>query len=61
MLNVVHKTKADILTITVDLSEDHGRSASGKSVVVASTQGNQPIGDGKGTKFGLNIYRPIKD
>ena len=61
MLNVVHKTKGDILTIIVDLSEDQGLSASGKSTVVASTQGNQAVGDDAGTKFGLNIYRPIKN
>ncbi len=61
MLNIATKITGNKLVMTVDLSKDHGHSASGKSVVVATSQGNQPIGDGKGTKVGLNIYRPIKD
>lgn len=60
MLNVVHKTKGDILTILIDLSKNQGKSASGKSIVIATTQGNQKISaDGK--TLGLNLYQKNTD
>ena len=46
----------DILTITVDLSQDLGPSKSGKTVLVASTGGNQLV-YGRSEKLGLNVYR----
>ena len=49
-----------IMTITADLNEDGVKSASGKSLVIASTQGNQAVGTGKGgetVKVGVNIYK----
>ena len=33
----------DILTITVDISKEFGKSASGKSVIISSTEGNVSI------------------
>ena len=56
MINAKLSTKGNILTITVDLSEDHGPSKSGKTIIVASTQGNKPIED-TGATIGLNIYK----
>jgi hypothetical protein len=59
MKNVQMKVEGDKLTITVDLSKEFGPSASGKTIIVASTEGNQTI-DGYKTeshKIGLNIYR----
>jgi hypothetical protein len=57
MTNVNTKIAGKILTITVDLSERHGASASGKTTIIASTQGNQklpaPFAD---VSLGLNIY-----
>jgi len=61
MLNVATKLTGNKFVVTIDLSQDQGLSGSGKSVVIATTQGNQPVGDSEGTKFGLNIYRPIKN
>ncbi len=44
-----------IATIQIDLKNRGGRSASGKTIRVASTEGNKPI---KGTDvvLGLNAY-----
>lgn len=59
MTNVKAEVKGNLLVLTVDLSVRGGRSASGKSVTIASTQGNQTIAlpDGKGTAaYGLNVY-----
>lgn len=48
--------KGKMLTITVDLSKKGTPSASGKTLVVASTKGNQKI-DGEGDfVVGLNVY-----
>ncbi len=56
--NVVMDTQGDILTITVDLSQDHGPSKSGKTIIVASTEGNQRVYD-REERIGLNVYRKI--
>ena len=56
MNNVEMKVKGDVLTITVDLSRDFGRSKSGKSVIVASTEGNKTV-PGRDERIGLNVYR----
>ncbi len=53
--NVQYKIADDKLTITVDLSVKGKRSASGKSIVLASSRGNVEIA--KRTFLGLNIYR----
>ena len=45
-----------ILTITVDLSKEFGPSASGKTIIVASTEGNVALPD-REEKIGLNMYR----
>ena len=42
------------------IDADFGPSKSGKSVIVASTEGNVPVGtstDGKMVKMGLNVYK----
>jgi len=55
MKNVEIKTNAKgIMTITVDTNKDFGLSKSGKTTVVATTQGNKPEGD---VFVGLNVYR----
>lgn len=59
MTNVKTAVKGNILTITVDLSERHGPSASGKTI--ASTQGNQKLAGEHGhISFGLNVYTKEK-
>ena len=57
MDNVQMKTTGTTLTITVDLSKSCGRSKSGKTEVIATTRGNQPVPGAEGVKIGLNIYK----
>ena len=56
MKNIEFEIKGDILTITVDLAKSFGRSASGKSIVIATTEGNQALPDRPEIKAGINIY-----
>ena len=50
------KIEGTTLTITVDLSKEFGPSASGKTIIIASTEGNVTIPD-RQEKVGLNVYR----
>ncbi len=46
------------LTIIIDTNVEFGKSASGKSTIIASSSGNQPIQTPNGQAFlGLNLYR----
>jgi len=56
--NVEMDLQGDILTIRVDLSQSFGPSASGKTTIIASTEGNVPIAPGHDQKIGLNVYVP---
>lgn len=51
------KVEGNALTITVDISKDYGESKSGKSITIASTEGNISIPGHEEIKIGLNIYR----
>jgi len=55
--NVKYDVKGKVLTISVDLSERHGASGSGKSIIIASTGGNLKLGAPHDKiSFGLNVY-----
>lgn len=54
MNNVKTNVDKNILTITIDLSERQGQSASGKNDIIATTGGNIDVGGG--VKLGLNCY-----
>lgn len=60
MKNVKYSVTKDELTITVKLTERLGRSKSGKSMMVASTEGIVPI-EGTNIKFGLNVFTQINN
>lgn len=45
------------LVITVDLATELGPSASGKSIIIATTAGNVDVPGAPDVKIGLNIYR----
>lgn len=45
------------LTIKVDLSKEFGPSSSGKTIIIASTEGNVVIPSHEDAKVGLNVYR----
>lgn len=57
MKNVTMKVVGSTLTITIDLSKTFGESRSGKTTIVATTQGNVPVPEGKGAILGLNVYK----
>lgn len=55
MRNITMAVKNNILTITCDLEADKIPSSTGKTLIVASTEGNQKV---PGSEFvlGLNLY-----
>lgn len=57
MKNIEMKLTGNILTITVDVSKEFGLSTSGKSKIIASTEGNISIPEKEEIKIGLNIYK----
>lgn len=57
MKNVDMAVQGDTLIIKVDLSKDYGPSSSGKTVIIASTEGNIAIPDNEEIKIGLNVYK----
>ena len=56
MKNIDMIVEGNILTIKVDLSQRFGKSSSGKSTIIASTEGNQSIPAMDDIKIGLNVY-----
>ena len=56
MKNVEMTVTGNILTIKVDLTKEFGPSASGKTTIIASTEGNITIPE-REEKVGLNVYR----
>ena len=58
MKNVVMEVNEDnILVIKVDLKKTFGASGSGKSIIIASTEGNVSVDGDSGIKIGLNVYK----
>jgi hypothetical protein len=56
MKNVEMTVDGNILTIKVDLAKEFGPSSSGKTIIIASTEGNIAVPD-RDEKVGLNVYR----
>lgn len=56
MKNIEMITEGNILTIKVDISQRFGKSSSGKSTIIASTEGNQSVPGNEEIKIGLNVY-----
>lgn len=57
MKNVEMKVEDNILTIKVDVTKEFGPSASGKTIIIASTEGNISIPEKDEIKIGLNVYK----
>ena len=57
MKNIEATVSGSILTLTVDLSKEYGLSSTGKTIIVASSEGNQNVPEYAGLKFGLNVYK----
>ena len=56
MKNVEMSLEWNILTIRVDLTKEFGPSASGKTIIISSTEGNVSIPGREDVKVGLNVY-----
>ena len=57
MKNVDMKVEGNILTIKVDLSKELVSSSSGKTIIIATTEGNVAVDGHEEAKIGLNVYR----
>jgi len=58
MKNVKMSVDGNILTIKVDLSQDFGPSASGKTILIGSTQGNKQVSRKfPEVRVGVNVYK----
>jgi hypothetical protein len=56
MQNVKTEVKGNTLTITVDLSARLGPSSTGKTIIVATSNGSTKVPGHDSIKFGLNVY-----
>jgi hypothetical protein len=56
--NIETRVEGNKLIIEVDLTKEYGLTGSGKSVKVASTDGNMAVPGMEAVKFGLNVYKP---
>ena len=54
--NIAYSKVGSILTLTIDLSQSIGASASGKSDNKATTNGNVPLPWETGTQLGVNCF-----
>ncbi len=56
MKNVEMAVDGNTLIIKVDLTKEFGPSSSGKTIIIASTEGNQSVPN-RDEKIGLNVYK----
>ncbi|MDF0665140.1 MAG: hypothetical protein P0119_03590 [Nitrospira sp.] len=56
MKNIEMSVEGSVLTIRVDLSKEFGPSSTGKTIIIASTEGNVTIPN-RQEKVGINVYR----
>lgn len=59
MKNITAKVNGTTLTITIDISKTFGASKTGKSIVIASTEGNVSIEGHPEVKLGVNVYKTV--
>lgn len=57
MENVKMEVKGNKLTIEIDLSVTGSPSATGKTLVLASTRGNKSVPEHEGVFIGVNCYK----
>ena len=55
MKNIELKVEGNVLTVKIDLSKTFGASGSGKSIIIATTEGNQAVAPG--IMAGINVYK----
>jgi ABC-type polar amino acid transport system ATPase subunit len=56
MENVEYKVEKGKLVITVDLAKRLRPSGSGKTMIIATTAGNEKVKGAEHVTFGLNVY-----
>ena len=61
MKNVKVTVQGNLLTITVDLNQNQGPSSSGKTNIIATTEGNVSVPGHEDVKLGLKFYTHRKD
>jgi hypothetical protein len=62
MKNITMSIKGTQLTVAIDLSKRFGKSASGKTDIIATTAGNVEIEGQPGCKIGINAYfKPVAE
>lgn len=59
MKNVEVRVEGNKLILEVDLTQDFGPSASRKTTIVASSEGNAPVPDHPGIQIGLNVFKKV--
>ena len=57
MKNIEITTEKNILTLKVDLTKTFGPSKSGKTIIIASTEGNPSVPEHADIHVGLNVYK----
>lgn len=57
MKNIEMKVEKQILTIQIDLSKEFGPSSSGKTIIIATTEGNIGVPNNEEIKIGVNVYK----
>jgi hypothetical protein len=57
MKNIDMQVKDGKLIIVVDLNKQFGPSSSGKSIIIASSEGNVSAPGNEAVKIGLNVYK----
>ena len=55
MQNIEISKDGSILTVKIDVSKEFGPSKTGKTTIIASTQGNIEVGEG--VVLGVNCYK----
>lgn len=58
--NIKTRIEGNKLVIEIDLAEEHGLTGSGKSIKVASSDGNMSVPGREDVKIGLNVYKPTR-
>ena len=57
MKNIEMNLEGNILTMKVDLTKEFGPSSSGKTIIIASSEGNVAVDGHEEVKVGLNVYK----
>ena len=56
MKNVEKSVEGNVLVMRVDLTKQYGPSRSGKTTIVATTEGNVKVPEHENIRVGLNVY-----